>query len=123
MNIVDTSGWIAFLNGDGNADFFAEPIGNIEKLLIPTICMYELFKFIKRKEGESEAIKIAAQLKQGKIIPLTETIALEAASISIEYKLAMADSIIYATARMEGAVVWTQDQDFDGLPGVKFFTT
>ena len=121
MNIVDTSGWIAFFNGEANADIFAEPIENINKLLVPTICLYEVFKFVKNKEGEVEAIKIVAQLKQGKILPLTENIALEAATISINHKLAMADSLIYATAQIEGAAIWTQDDDFEGLPSVKYF--
>ncbi len=121
MNIVDTSGWIAFLNDEANAGIFAEPIGNIKKLLVPTICMYEIFKFVKQKEGEVEAIKIAAQLKQGQVLPLTETIALEAANISINYKLAMADSLIYASAKVADAIVWTQDKDFEGLPGVKYY--
>ena len=83
--------------------------------------MYEVFKFVKNKEGEVEAIKIVAQLKQGKILPLTENIALEAATISINHKLAMADSLIYATAQIEGAAIWTQDDDFEGLPSVKYF--
>lgn len=121
MNIVDTSGWIAFLNDEANADIFAEPIGNIRKLFVPTICMYEIFKFVKLKEGEMEAIKISAQLKQGQVLPLTETIALEAANISINYKLAMADSLIYASAKIANAIVWTQDEDFKGLPGVKYY--
>ncbi len=121
MNIVDTSGWIAFLNGEENAAAFAEPIGNTKKLLVPTICMYELFKFVKNKEGEVEAVKIVAQLKQGRVIELTEKIALEAANVSINHNLAMADSLIYATAQIEGAVLWTQDEDFKGIPGVKYY--
>jgi predicted nucleic acid-binding protein len=83
--------------------------------------MYEIFKFVKQKEGEVEAIKIAAQLKQGQVLPLTEIIALEAANISINYKLAMADSLIYASAKVANAIVWTQDKDFEGLPEVKYY--
>ena len=108
MNIVDTSGLIAFLNDEANADIFAGPIGNIRKLLVPTICLYEIFKFAKQKQGQ--------------VLPLTETIALEAANISINYKLAMADSLIYASAKIANAIVWTQDEDFKGLPGVKYYT-
>ncbi len=121
MNIVDTSGWIAFFNGEKNAEVFAKPIADTKKLLVPTICIYEVFNFVKNKEGEGEAVKIIAQLKQGRVLELTENIALEAATISIDHKLAMADILIYATARIEGAVIWTQDDDFDGLPGVKYY--
>lgn len=44
-----------------------------------------------------------------------------AAKSGIERKLPLADSIVYATAQRVGAVVWTQDDDFDGLPGVEYF--
>ena len=33
----------------------------------------------------------------------------------------MAESLIYATAQLHGAAVWTQDDDFKDLPGVKYF--
>jgi len=33
----------------------------------------------------------------------------------------MADSLIYATATIFKCIVWTQDSDFENLPGVKFF--
>ena len=48
-------------------------------------------------------------------------IALEAANISISKKLAMADSLIYASAKVANAIVWTQDKDFEGLLGVKYY--
>ncbi len=121
MNIVDTSGWLAFFNGEKNADVFAEPISDHQMLLVPTICVYEIFKFVKSKAGEAEAVRIVAHLKQGRIVELNEKTALEAADIAIRHKLAMADSIIYATASMENAVIWTQDADFRELPGVKYF--
>lgn len=121
MNIVDTSGWIAFLNGEGNAAVFAEPLQDTERLLVPTICIYEMFKFTKIKKGKAEAIKIAAHMKQGRILELNEKIAMEAALISIDYKMAMADSLIYASARIADALIWTQDKDFKGLPSVKYY--
>ncbi|MFZ1983093.1 MAG: type II toxin-antitoxin system VapC family toxin [Desulfatitalea sp.] len=121
MNIVDTSGWLAFFNGEKNADVFAEPIRESQELLVPTICIYEVFKFVKSKVGEVEAVRIVAQLKQGRVVELNEKTALEAADISIRHKLAMADSIIYATALIEDAVIWTQDADFKELRGVKYF--
>ncbi|MBW2370230.1 MAG: type II toxin-antitoxin system VapC family toxin [Deltaproteobacteria bacterium] len=121
MNIVDTSGWLAFFNGESNADIFSEPIGNTDSLIVPTICIYEVFKFVKLKNGESEAVKIIAHMKLGNVLPVTENIALEAANISIKHKLAVTDSLIYAGAQIKKAVVWTQDIDFEGLPGVNYY--
>ncbi len=121
MNIVDTSGWIAFFNGEGNAAIFAEPLQDKERLLVPIICIYEMYKFTKMKKGEAEAIKVIAHMKQGRILELTEKIAIEAASISIDYKMAMADSLIYASARIADALIWTQDEDFKELPRVKYY--
>jgi hypothetical protein len=33
----------------------------------------------------------------------------------------MADAVIYSMAREFAATLWTQDADYDGLEGVKFF--
>jgi len=52
---------------------------------------------------------------------LTPPIAIQAAKFSHDYKIPMADSIIYTTAKMNDSIVWTQDVDFKDLDGVKYF--
>ncbi len=118
MNLVDTSGWIEYFFASTNVDYFAAPIEDVEKLIVPTVCLYEVFKKVSTVADESKALRSVAQMKQGRVVQLSEEIALRAALISIEHKLPMADSFIYATAQLEEAVVWTQDIDFKGLPGV-----
>ena len=54
------------------------------------------------------------------MVPISEEIALKASLVSIREKLPMADSLIYATGILEQAVIWTQDEDFQGLENVKF---
>jgi predicted nucleic acid-binding protein len=61
-----------------------------------------------------------AAMQQGRVVDLDALLSLEAARLSLEYKLPLADSVILATARANKAVLWTQDADFDGLAGVKF---
>ena len=53
------------------------------------------------------------------MVPLDESLAMSAAKLSYELKLPMADSIMLATARQFDAMLWTQDADFVGLPGVR----
>jgi len=60
-------------------------------------------------------------MKQAKVVNLDESIAVHAAKISLEKKIPMADAIIYATAMLYDAIVYTQDDDFEGLPGVRYF--
>ena len=69
---------------------------------------------------QARALQAVAQMKQGRILEVTEEIALRAALISVRYRLPMADSLVYATGQMEGAEIWTQDSDFKGLPGVRY---
>jgi predicted nucleic acid-binding protein len=59
-------------------------------------------------------------MQQGRVVDLDATLALRAASLGLEHKLPLADSIVYATARELGAVVWTQDADFEGLRDVEY---
>lgn len=120
MNLVDTSGWIEFFFEGPNAAFFAGPIEKVETLLIPTVCFYEVFKKVNQAADEARALQAVAQMKQGRAVAVDEAAALKAALISLKHKLPMADSFIYATARIYGATLWTQDDHFRGLPQVNY---
>ncbi len=121
MNVVDSSGWLSYFAGDKNAGSFAKLIESLEELLVPSITITEVFKSIMRQRDEGSAIEAIAHMEQGKVVVLDSGLAVDAACFSIQYKLPLADSIIYATARKYGAVLWTQDTDFKGLEGVKFY--
>ena len=69
---------------------------------------------------EARALKAVAQMKQGRVVPITEDVALSAALVSLTHKLPMADSFIYAAARAERATLWTQDAHFAALPNVRY---
>ena len=75
---------------------------------------------IKRECSEEEALIAAAQLAQTDLIPLSESLALAAADIGLEHRLAMAESIVYATALTHQAELVTSDGDFKGLPRVRY---
>jgi len=121
MNVVDTSGWLEFFAGSVNAKHFEKPINDTERLIVPAIVIYEVFKKICRDFDEDKALIAIAHMKQAKVVNLDESIAIHAAKISLEKKIPMADAIIYATARLYDAIVYTQDDDFEGLPGVRYF--
>lgn len=120
MNVVDSSGWIEFFINGVNADFFDAPIRDSENLIVPTICLYEVFKRVLLKLGDDRALKIIGQMSLGTVVDLDRNIAMRAAQISLEIKLAMADSIILATARGYNATLWTQDEHFKDLEGVRY---
>jgi len=120
MNVVDSSGWLEYFGGGENAEAFARVIKKTADLVIPTISMYEVFKRIASQRDEEEALKAIGLMSLGSVVDLTQEIALNAAVLSMEHKLPMADSIILATARAEKATLWTQDEHFDGLEGVKY---
>jgi len=120
MNIIDSSGWIEYLADYKNAKIFEPVIENAADLLVPTICMYEVFKRVLREFGEERALEAIGLMSLGQIIELDRQIAINAALISNELKLAMADSIILATARVHEATLWTQDADFAEIEGVRY---
>lgn len=120
MNLVDTSGWIEFLFGGDNAAVFAPAIEDTANLIVPVICLYEVFKKVNAVADEAKALQAVAQMKQGRVVDLTEDIALRAALISLKHHLPMADSLILSTAWTRRATLWTQDGHFAGLPGVEY---
>ena len=119
-NIVDSSGWLEYFAEGGNADFFAPAIEDTKNLLVPVICMYEVFKKLLQQSGLNEAQIHVSDMKQGKVIEIDEALALSAAKLSAELKLPMADSLILATVRANDAALWTQDEHFKDIDGVKY---
>ncbi|MCL5986370.1 MAG: type II toxin-antitoxin system VapC family toxin [Actinobacteria bacterium] len=121
MNLVDSSGWLEYFTDGKNAEFFAPVIENTEELITSTINLYEVYKKILIEKDGNTALQAAALMQQPRVIEITSSIAIQAAKISYELKIPMADSLIYATAIIYGATVWTQDADFKDLEGVKYF--
>lgn len=120
MNLVDSSGWLEYFADGPNANFFASPIEDLDRLIVPTLCIAEIFKRICQQRGENDALQAVALMTQGQVVDLDVSIALYAAKLGLDYKWPLADSIILATARLKDAVVWTQDADFKGLENVKY---
>jgi len=122
MNVVDSSGWLEFFSESRNAKIFAKPIENVAELLVPSITIMEVFKKILQTKDEQSALKAAAHMRQGQVVDLDTNLAMSAARIGHELKLPLADSIILATARLHAAVLWTQDQDFKNIEGVRYIS-
>lgn len=109
MNIVDSCGWLEYFSDTKYAEQYESIIANSQKLLVPTICIAEVFKKVIAEKDEVHALKAIAAMKQGQVIDLTQDIAINAGKKSIELKIPLADSIIYATAKKYNAKIYTQD--------------
>ena len=120
MNLVDSCGWLEFFADGPNAGFFEKPLAQTEYLLVPSLCIYEVFKSILRQKDEDAALQVVALMRQGKVIDIDTSIALAAAKISLNLSLPLADSVIVAAAKAYEAIIWTQDADFKGIEGVKY---
>ena len=120
MNLVDSCGRLEYFADSPYADFYSTAIEDTGNLIVPTICILEVFKRVLQQRGEDDAIQAAALMHQGQVVSLDASIALRAAKIGHELKLPLADSVILATAQAYGALVWTQDSDFKDIDGIKY---
>ncbi|MBZ5515382.1 MAG: type II toxin-antitoxin system VapC family toxin [Acidobacteriia bacterium] len=120
MNVVDSSAWLEYFADGPNAGFFAPAIEDTDRLIVPSICLLEVFKRVFQQRGEGDALKAIALMQQGRVVSLDGSLALSAAKMSLDLKLPLADSVVLATARAHGAAIWTMDADFKGLSGVKY---
>jgi predicted nucleic acid-binding protein len=120
MNVVDSSAWLEYLSDGPNAKAFSAAIEATTKLVVPVVTIYEVYKKVKLEIGEDKAIEAVAVMSRGKVVDVDVSVALEAADVSLAEELAMADSLILATARLHQATLWTQDAHFDGLADVKY---
>ena len=121
MNIVDSSGWLAYFADEPNAKHFLAPLNDSASLVVPTVTIYEVFKVVLRESSENEALQAAAAMQKGTVAALTASLAIAASKLSIEHALPMADSIILATAQEFKAILWTQDSDLQHINNVKYF--
>ncbi|TET65907.1 MAG: type II toxin-antitoxin system VapC family toxin [Candidatus Aminicenantes bacterium] len=121
MNIVDSSGWLAYFADELNAKHFLTPLKDTPSLVVPSVTIYEVFKVVLRESGENEALQAIAAMHRGTVMDLTAQLAIAASKLSLEHALPMADSIILATAKAFDAIIWTQDSDFKNIAGVKYF--
>ena len=120
MNVVDSFGWLEYFADGPNADFFAPAVEKVAELVVPSISIYEVFKRVLQQRDESDALQAVAVMQQGTVVDLDTAIALNAAKLSVELKLPMADSVMLATAQAHGATLWTQDADFEQIAGVQY---
>ena len=120
MNVVDSSAWLEYFADGPNAAFFAPAIEDLDHLIVPSLTIFEVFKRILQQRDETAALRATAAMQQGIVVDLDSTLAVNAAKLSHDRRLPLADSIILATAQCQGATLWTQDADFDGIDGVKY---
>ena len=121
MNIVDSSGWLAYFADEPNAKHFLTPLNDSTSLVVPTVTIYEVFKVIFREASENDALQAVVAMQKGTVVDLKAPLAIAASKLSLEHNLPMADSIILATAQEFNAIIWTQDSDFKNIGNVKYF--
>jgi len=121
MRLVDSCGWLHVFKDTALADTYRKILEEAEsETLVPTIVLYEVAKVLERDMGASVTMECVLLMEQEKLIDLTDALALEASSTSLAHGLAMADAIVYATARQYEATLYTSDADLKGLPGIRF---
>jgi len=121
MVLVDTCGWIEWLTDGKLANDYAPWFQEPENLLVPTIVQFDLYKWTKRERDEALALRTVALTEQATVVPLDTSLALLAGDFALEHGLALADAVVYATARQHEALLVTSDRHFEGLAGVEYF--
>ena len=121
MNVVDSSGWMEYLQDTPRADLFAAAIEDRNHLLVPTIALFEVHRVLSRSLDAALVNRCLDVMRLGRVLDFTDTRAVAAAQIAARHKLAMADAAMYAIAREFDAAFWTQDADYQGLPSVRYF--
>jgi toxin FitB len=118
--VMDSSVWVEFYKGNTAIRKLVIDHLRNRAVVVPSICLYEVSLAVERRIGE-DMVKVAVANMQEQIVDdLTASRATAAAQIRNERKLAMADSIVYASTLAHGATLLTQDRDFEGLPNVRY---
>ena len=121
MNVVDSSGWVEYFQDSPRADLFATAIEQRDQLLVPTIALFEVHKVLSRSLAADLVDRCLDVMRLGRVLDFTDRRAIAASKISRQHRLALADAAMYSMALEHGATFWTQDVDYDGLSGVRYF--
>ena len=121
MNVGDSSAWIEYFGAGPLVSNFRPILRDLSTLIIPSIVIYEVHKWVLLNLGEDAALRARSMMMRGNIIHLSPELAVDASRLSIKHKLPMADAIIYATTLANAAEVWTTDSHFKGLSSVRYF--
>ena len=116
--VIDSSGWLEYITGDQKADLFAPYFESDVRILVPVIVLYEVRKVLLKSFPETMADIFQSNALRHEVINIDEYIAMSAATLSLKFKLAMADALICATAQRYGARLITSDAHFENVPGV-----
>jgi predicted nucleic acid-binding protein len=120
MNVVDSSGWIEFFQAGANGPIFKPVIEDRPALLVPTISLFEVHKVLSRSLKPAMVKRCLDVMRLGRVLDLTDARAIAASTVAAKHKLAMADAAMYSIAREFDARFWTQDVDYQGMPGVQY---
>ena len=120
MNVVDSSGWIEYFQDTPRANWFAAAIEDRDRLLVPTISLFEVHRVLSRALPAELVETCLDVMRRGRVLDLTDRRAIAASEAATRYRLALADAAIYSMALEHGATLWTQDVDYEGLPGVSY---
>jgi predicted nucleic acid-binding protein len=118
--VIDSSGWIEFFTDGPLADEYASRLRKLTAVVTPVIVIYEVYKRLKRELSEDDAVIAVSAMQRSQVVAIDQEIALTAADLSLEHRLAMADALVLATARKFQAELITSDRDFEGVIGVTY---
>ena len=121
MNILDSSAWLEVLVDGLHAATFL-PVIESSKVVVPAVTIFEVTKRARIMGNKADAQRIESHMRRFTVLDLTADRASAASLLSHKHKLPMADSMIYAATLEVNATLWTLDEDFEGLPQVKYFS-
>jgi predicted nucleic acid-binding protein len=116
--VVDSSGWLEYLTEGTKTEAFAPYLEEERVVIVPTVVIYEVRKILTSKKSKTLANIFLSNALRRTIAAFDDVLAVKSAELSLEYKLAMADAIIYATAKHFQVELVTSDSHFADLPGV-----
>ena len=120
MNVVDASGWLEYFKDGPDAAFFAQTIQEVDRLIVPTVTILDVFRHVYRNMGESEALQAAAVMQQGRVLGLDTTLALDGGRVGVRNEVSPSAGVVLATARRFDAEVWTQRDELRNAERVSY---
>jgi predicted nucleic acid-binding protein len=120
MNVVDASGWLEDFTDGPDAAFFAQTLQEVDKLVVPTVSILDVFRHVFQHGDEGDARQAAAPMQRGRVLDLDTTAALSAGRLGIRHEASPSAGVVLAAARAHDARIWTLDEELRNVEGVQY---
>ena len=97
-----------------------EELRSVKERIVSSLTIHEIHRVVLNKEGKEVATMRSSTIRRDfQVIDVDYTIAVKSAELRSKHQMPMADSVIAATAQIQGCPLFSDDAHFNNIENLK----